>query len=59
MTPLSLTAEGAELLDSPIGPAEHINERLLYALPGDERKPAVDTLRWIASRDDESLRGGP
>ncbi|MEU3729744.1 MarR family transcriptional regulator [Streptomyces sp. NPDC033538] len=58
-TLLSLTDEGAELLDSLIGPAEDINEQLLEALPGDERKLAVGILRKIASLDDESLRGGP
>ncbi|WP_406457973.1 MarR family transcriptional regulator [Streptomyces sp. NBC_00876] len=58
-TLLSLTAEGAGLLDSLIGPAEHINEQLLSALPGNEREQAVGILRKIASMDDESIHGGP
>ncbi|MEU9642487.1 MarR family winged helix-turn-helix transcriptional regulator [Streptomyces sp. NPDC048188] len=58
-TLLSLTDQGAELLDSLIGPAEDINEQLLDALPGDERQQAVAILRKFASLDDESLRGGP
>lgn len=58
-TLLSLTDEGAELLDSLIGPAIDINQQLLDALPRDERQLAVDILRSIASLDDESPRGGP
>lgn len=57
-TLLSLTDEGADLLDSLIGPAEQINEQLLSALPGNERQQAVDILRKIASMDDESLHHG-
>jgi DNA-binding MarR family transcriptional regulator len=57
-TLLSLTDEGADLLDCLIGPAEQINEQLLSALPGNERQQAVDILRKIASMDDESLHHG-
>jgi DNA-binding MarR family transcriptional regulator len=57
-TLLSLTDAGAGLLDSLIGPAEQINEQLLSALPGNERKHAVDVLRTIASMDDELRENG-
>ncbi|MFI8170844.1 MarR family winged helix-turn-helix transcriptional regulator [Streptomyces sp. NPDC085931] len=58
-TLLSLTVQGAELLDSLIGPAKNINEQLLDALTYTERQQAIDILRKIASLDDESLHGGP
>jgi DNA-binding MarR family transcriptional regulator len=57
-TLLSLTDEGADLLDCLIGPAEQINEQLLGALPGNERQQAVDILRKIAAMDDGSLHHG-
>ncbi|GAA4811045.1 fumarylacetoacetate hydrolase family protein [Streptomyces ziwulingensis] len=53
-TLLDLTAQGTALLDSLIGPAEAVNERLLDALPGDERQRAVEILRKIATLDSES-----
>ncbi|MGW0936023.1 MarR family winged helix-turn-helix transcriptional regulator [Streptomyces sp. NPDC002666] len=55
-TLLSLTDEGAELLDSLIAPAERINELLLGSLPAGERAMAVDILSRLASLDEESLR---
>ncbi|MFJ3592636.1 MULTISPECIES: MarR family winged helix-turn-helix transcriptional regulator [unclassified Streptomyces] len=55
-TLLSLTDEGAELLDSLIAPAERINELLLGSLPAGERAVAVDILSRLASLDGESLR---
>ncbi|MFI6647563.1 MarR family winged helix-turn-helix transcriptional regulator [Streptomyces sp. NPDC050529] len=55
-TLLSLTDEGAELLDSLIAPAERINELLLGSLPAGERALAVDILSRLASLDEESLR---
>ncbi|MEV0920169.1 MarR family transcriptional regulator [Streptomyces sp. NPDC049967] len=55
-TLLSLTDEGAELLDSLIAPAERINELLLGSLPAGERAVAVDILSKLASLDGESLR---
>ncbi|MEU3100616.1 MarR family winged helix-turn-helix transcriptional regulator [Streptomyces griseoflavus] len=58
-TLLSLTDQGAELLGSLIGPAKAVNEQLLDALPGDERKLAVDVLRKIASLDAEALGDSP
>lgn len=57
-TLLSLTAEGEDLLDSLIAPAERINELLLRALPEGERALAVDILSRLASLDDEALRDG-
>jgi DNA-binding MarR family transcriptional regulator len=50
-TLLSLTDEGAELLDSLIAPAERINELLLGSLPAGERAIAVDILSRLASLD--------
>ncbi|MER7057042.1 MarR family transcriptional regulator [Streptomyces sp. NPDC000351] len=58
-TLLSLTDQGAELLESLIGPAEDINRRLLDALSDDERQLAVEILRKIASVDNEALSDGP
>ncbi|MFJ3445757.1 MarR family winged helix-turn-helix transcriptional regulator [Streptomyces sp. NPDC086081] len=58
-TLLSLTDQGAELLDSLIGPAKTVNEHLLDVLHGDERKLAVDVLRKIASLDAETISDGP
>jgi len=57
-TLLSLTDEGAALLDSLIAPAERINELLLRSLPESERAIAVDILSRLASLDEESLPGG-
>ncbi|MFD4031213.1 MarR family winged helix-turn-helix transcriptional regulator [Streptomyces sp. NPDC058637] len=57
-TLLSLTDEGAALLDSLIAPAERINELLLGALPAGERATAVDILGRLASLDEGSLPGG-
>ncbi|MFD9540762.1 MarR family winged helix-turn-helix transcriptional regulator [Streptomyces sp. NPDC060022] len=54
-TLLSLTAEGEDLLDSLIAPAERINELLLRSLPAGERALAVDILTRLASLDDEAL----
>jgi DNA-binding MarR family transcriptional regulator len=51
-TLLSLTDEGAELLDSLIAPAERINELLLGSLPAGERAIAVDILSRLASLDE-------
>nr|WSW66187.1 MarR family transcriptional regulator [Streptomyces sp. NBC_00995] len=56
-TLLSLTEEGAGLLDSLILPAQRINEQLLESLPEHERVLATDILRKIASMDDEPLGG--
>ncbi|MFV0133161.1 MarR family winged helix-turn-helix transcriptional regulator [Streptomyces sp. HMX87] len=56
-TLLSLTDEGAELLESLIAPAEEINERLLDSLPASERELAVTVLRRIASLDTEAHPG--
>ena len=46
----------AHALELLIGPAEAVNDRLLDALSGDERKQAVGILRKIASLDDASAR---
>ncbi|MFH8515584.1 MarR family winged helix-turn-helix transcriptional regulator [Streptomyces gelaticus] len=54
-TLLSLTDQGAELLDSLIPPAERVNEQLLSALPASERALAVDILRRIATMDTRSF----
>ncbi|MER6347891.1 MarR family winged helix-turn-helix transcriptional regulator [Streptomyces sp. NPDC001595] len=51
-TLLSLTDEGAALLDSLIPSAEQINEQLLRSLPASDRALAVDILRRIAAMDD-------
>lgn len=56
-TLLTLTDEGAELLDSLIGRAERINEQLLNSLPANDRAPAVLMLRKIAALDDETSTG--
>ncbi|WP_405455417.1 MarR family transcriptional regulator [Streptomyces sp. NBC_00101] len=56
-TLLSLTADGSELLDSLIPPAERVNEQLLQSLTGSERALAVDVLRKIAALDGEPLDG--
>lgn len=56
-TLLTLTAEGAELLDSLIGPAERINEQLLDSPPANERASAVLMLREIAALDDVTSPG--
>ncbi|MFD7455590.1 MULTISPECIES: MarR family winged helix-turn-helix transcriptional regulator [unclassified Streptomyces] len=50
-TLLSLTDQGADLLESLIAPAEEINEQLLAALPADERDLAISILRRIASME--------
>ncbi|WP_405690670.1 MarR family winged helix-turn-helix transcriptional regulator [Streptomyces sp. NBC_01185] len=57
-TLLSLTDDGAALLDSLIAPAERINELLLRSLPEGERAIAVDILSRLASLDEGSLQGG-
>ncbi|MGY0071304.1 MarR family winged helix-turn-helix transcriptional regulator [Streptomyces sp. QTS137] len=57
-TLLSLTGEGAQLLDSLIPPAKRINEQLLESLSESERPVAADILRKIASMDGESPDGG-
>ncbi|TXS38481.1 MarR family winged helix-turn-helix transcriptional regulator [Streptomyces sp. OR43] len=56
-TLLSLTDEGAELLDSLIAPAERVNALLLGSLPEGERARAVDILTTLASLNDEAPRG--
>ncbi|MFD3870302.1 MarR family winged helix-turn-helix transcriptional regulator [Streptomyces sp. NPDC058623] len=56
-TLLTLPDEGAELLDSLVGPAESINEQFLNSLPTTERAPAVLMLREIAALDDETSAG--
>ncbi|MGW2085225.1 MarR family winged helix-turn-helix transcriptional regulator [Streptomyces sp. NPDC001880] len=56
-TLLSLTDQGAELLDSLIPPAERVNEQLLSSLPASERALAVEILHRIATMDDRSFRG--
>ncbi|WEH38303.1 MarR family transcriptional regulator [Streptomyces sp. NBC_01218] len=56
-TLLSLTADGSELLDALIPPAERVNEQLLQSLTGSERALAVDVLRKIAALDGEPLDG--